>query len=98
MEQKGRIRVAIVGSGMAGLVTAYLINGDAQSRYAVTLFEGASYANQQSFSPALVTLTQPRAMYSLWILLHFLFRTIIEDALTVLTSLCEHLPADSIKT
>lgn len=44
MEQKGQIRVAIVGSGMAGLVTAYLLNRDVQSRYAVTLFEAASVA------------------------------------------------------
>ncbi|KAJ9642533.1 hypothetical protein H2199_004914 [Coniosporium tulheliwenetii] len=44
MEQKDQIRVAIVGSGMAGLVTAYLLNRDVQSRYAVTLFEAASIA------------------------------------------------------
>lgn len=32
-------KVAIVGTGMAGLVTAYLLSRDEQTRYAVTLFE-----------------------------------------------------------
>ena len=38
--------VAVVGSGLAGLVTAYLLNQDPQRRFQVTLLEkvGASLA------------------------------------------------------
>ena len=32
-------RVAVVGSGMAGLTTAMLLNGDREGRYDVTVFE-----------------------------------------------------------
>jgi hypothetical protein len=32
-------RVAIVGTGLAGLTTAYLLHRDQQQRYAITLFE-----------------------------------------------------------
>jgi hypothetical protein len=32
-------RVAIVGSGLAGLVSAHLLHGDRQQRYAVKIFE-----------------------------------------------------------
>ena len=32
-------KVAVVGSGMAGLVTAYLLHHDLQQRYSVTVFE-----------------------------------------------------------
>jgi NADPH-dependent glutamate synthase beta subunit-like oxidoreductase len=32
-------RVAVVGSGMAGLVTAYLLNQDPEHRYLVEVFE-----------------------------------------------------------
>lgn len=39
METLKPIRVAIVGSGMAGLVTGFLINSDAQRRYEVEVFE-----------------------------------------------------------
>ena len=45
IEPKGQVRVAVIGSGMAGLVEAYLINQDVHSRYAVTLFEQASIAS-----------------------------------------------------
>ncbi|EON68880.1 hypothetical protein W97_08138 [Coniosporium apollinis CBS 100218] len=58
MEQKGQIRVAIVGSGMAGLVTAYLLNRDVQSRYAVTLFEAAS-GDVLSLDSASLTVPNP---------------------------------------
>ncbi|KAH7418956.1 hypothetical protein BKA64DRAFT_689981 [Cadophora sp. MPI-SDFR-AT-0126] len=34
-----KCRVAVVGSGMAGLVTAYLLNQDPESRYNVEVFE-----------------------------------------------------------
>lgn len=34
--------VAVVGSGMAGLVTAYLLHKDPHQRYAVKLFESVS--------------------------------------------------------
>jgi protoporphyrinogen oxidase len=39
MEPARKLRVAVVGSGMAGLVTAYLLHGDAEQRYDVTIFE-----------------------------------------------------------
>lgn len=32
-------RVAIIGTGLAGLSTAYLLQNDGHKRYAVTLFE-----------------------------------------------------------
>lgn len=32
-------RVAIIGTGLAGLSTAYLLHNDGHKRYAVTLFE-----------------------------------------------------------
>jgi 2-polyprenyl-6-methoxyphenol hydroxylase-like FAD-dependent oxidoreductase len=34
-----KCQVAIVGSGMAGLVTAYLLNQDPERRYNVEVFE-----------------------------------------------------------
>ena len=34
-------RVAIVGTGLAGLTTAYLLNSDEKKRYSITLFEQA---------------------------------------------------------
>lgn len=33
------ISVAVVGTGLAGLTTAYLLNNDVEERYKVTLFE-----------------------------------------------------------
>ena len=38
-EGQGRKTMAIVGSGMAGLVTAYLLQRDRQKRYDVEIFE-----------------------------------------------------------
>jgi predicted NAD/FAD-binding protein len=32
-------RVAVIGTGLAGLTTAYLLHHDKQKRYEVTLFE-----------------------------------------------------------
>ncbi|KAL7942727.1 hypothetical protein V8C42DRAFT_331744 [Trichoderma barbatum] len=37
----GKTRVAIIGTGLAGLTTAYLLQHDKQKRYQVTLFEQA---------------------------------------------------------
>lgn len=34
-----KTQVAIVGTGMAGLTTAFLLHNDPQKRYEVTLFE-----------------------------------------------------------
>lgn len=34
-----RQRVGVIGSGMAGLVTAYLLRTDASNRYEVEVFE-----------------------------------------------------------
>jgi predicted NAD/FAD-binding protein len=35
-------RVAIVGSGLAGLVSAHLLHGDKRKRYAIKIFESVS--------------------------------------------------------
>ncbi|KAL7268813.1 hypothetical protein RUND412_008544 [Rhizina undulata] len=40
-EPNNKIRVAVIGSGLAGLTTAYLLNGDGQQRYEVEVFEMA---------------------------------------------------------
>ncbi|KAF2493292.1 FAD/NAD(P)-binding domain-containing protein [Lophium mytilinum] len=50
MEKQKQLRVAIVGSGMAGLVTAYLLNQDPRQRYAVTLFEAGKVLSLDSAS------------------------------------------------
>jgi 2-polyprenyl-6-methoxyphenol hydroxylase-like FAD-dependent oxidoreductase len=38
-KSKAKQKVAIVGSGMAGLVTANLLHHDIHQRYSVTVFE-----------------------------------------------------------
>ncbi|KAJ3481520.1 hypothetical protein NLG97_g7802 [Lecanicillium saksenae] len=38
-DTEGQSSVAVVGTGLAGLTTAYLLNNDAEKRYKVTLFE-----------------------------------------------------------
>jgi 2-polyprenyl-6-methoxyphenol hydroxylase-like FAD-dependent oxidoreductase len=38
-KSKSKQKVAIVGSGMAGLVTAYLLHHDLHERYSVTILE-----------------------------------------------------------
>ncbi|KJZ77192.1 hypothetical protein HIM_03513 [Hirsutella minnesotensis 3608] len=45
-------RVAIIGTGLAGLTTAHLLNKDAQGRYRVTLFEQADSLSFDSASAA----------------------------------------------
>lgn len=44
-----KCRVAVVGSGMAGLVTAYLLNQDPEHRYQVEVFEIVGFFSD--FSP-----------------------------------------------
>ncbi|KAH8811179.1 hypothetical protein F5884DRAFT_267145 [Xylogone sp. PMI_703] len=45
VKSKAKQRVAIVGSGMAGLATAHLLNHDVHQRYSVTVFEsGESFS------------------------------------------------------
>ncbi|KAF2431144.1 hypothetical protein EJ08DRAFT_587854 [Tothia fuscella] len=39
MDGKRQVRVAVVGSGLAGLCTAFLLHQDSEKRYSVTLFE-----------------------------------------------------------
>lgn len=48
METKRPVRVAIVGSGMAGLVSAYLLQRDPRQRYAVKVFESVCFASYGS--------------------------------------------------
>ncbi|EGY21276.1 uncharacterized protein VDAG_02800 [Verticillium dahliae VdLs.17] len=50
-DKRPPIRVAIIGTGLAGLTTAHLLQSDDQNRYAVTLFE---QANGLSFDSASV--------------------------------------------
>jgi protoporphyrinogen oxidase len=38
-DMRSRARVAVIGSGMSGLVTAYLLNQDPENRYDVEVFE-----------------------------------------------------------
>jgi len=48
-QPREKLKVAIVGSGMAGLTTAYLLNRDLRKRYAVTIFEtGNTFALDQA--------------------------------------------------
>ena len=47
----GSIHVAVVGSGMAGLVVAYLLQRDPQCRYTVTVFECVWHKVTRSVSP-----------------------------------------------
>ncbi|KAF2812593.1 FAD/NAD(P)-binding domain-containing protein [Mytilinidion resinicola] len=49
-QKQKQLRVAIVGSGMAGLVTAYLLNQDPRQQYAVTLFEAGKVLSLDSAS------------------------------------------------
>lgn len=39
---KVKIRVAVIGSGLAGLTTAYLLARDTEKRYSVEIFETVS--------------------------------------------------------
>jgi len=39
MNNNGQKQVAVIGSGMAGLVVAYLLQRDVKRRYAVTVLE-----------------------------------------------------------
>lgn len=41
------IRVAVVGSGLAGLTTAYLLKNDARKRYEVTLLDQVNLNENQ---------------------------------------------------
>lgn len=52
-EGQGRKTMAIVGSGMAGLVTAYLLQRDRQKRYDVEIFETVNNLFFFSSIPAL---------------------------------------------
>lgn len=54
-------RVAIVGSGMAGLVTAYLLNQDVHQRYAVSLFESGEQLALDSASLSVSSPTQEKS-------------------------------------
>ncbi|EXF83622.1 hypothetical protein CFIO01_00764 [Colletotrichum fioriniae PJ7] len=53
MDREVPLRVAVVGTGLAGLTTAYLLQNDRQQRYAVTLFERAESLSFDSASVAI---------------------------------------------
>jgi len=44
-----QLRVAIVGSGLAGLVSAYLLHNDPQQRYAVKVLESVGFLSETHF-------------------------------------------------
>ncbi|KAL0940506.1 uncharacterized protein CTRU02_203269 [Colletotrichum truncatum] len=52
MSGEAPIRVAVVGTGLAGLTTAYLLQSDEKQRYTVTLFEQAETLSFDSASVA----------------------------------------------
>ncbi|KAF4776195.1 hypothetical protein HER10_EVM0004247 [Colletotrichum scovillei] len=58
MSPQAPLRVAVVGTGLAGLSTAYLLQNDEQQRYAVTLFE---QAESLSFDSASVAVREDRS-------------------------------------
>ncbi|KXH51287.1 hypothetical protein CNYM01_05221 [Colletotrichum nymphaeae SA-01] len=58
MSRQAPLRVAVVGTGLAGLSTAYLLQNDEQRRYAVTLFE---QAESLSFDSASVAVREDRS-------------------------------------
>ncbi|KAF4805998.1 hypothetical protein CGCSCA5_v014825 [Colletotrichum siamense] len=53
MGQEAPQRVAVVGTGLAGLTAAYLLQNDEEQRYAVTLFEQAESLSFDSASVAI---------------------------------------------
>ncbi|KXH51839.1 hypothetical protein CSAL01_06298 [Colletotrichum salicis] len=53
MGREDPLQVAVVGTGLAGLTTAYLLQNDKQGRYAVTLFEQAESLSFDSASVAI---------------------------------------------
>ncbi|KAJ4256255.1 hypothetical protein NW762_009335 [Fusarium torreyae] len=56
-DDSSKCRVAIIGTGLAGLTTAYLLQGDERKRYGVTLFEQAGHL---SFDSASVTISNDK--------------------------------------
>lgn len=48
MTEEKKKTVAVVGSGLAGLVTAYLLHNDPQQRYQVRLLEQVRIYGRQS--------------------------------------------------
>ncbi|KAF5511554.1 hypothetical protein CGCS363_v002526 [Colletotrichum siamense] len=53
MDREAPQRVAVVGTGLAGLTAAYLLQNDEEQRYAVTLFEQAESLSFDSASVAI---------------------------------------------
>lgn len=57
MIETARERVAIIGTGLAGLTTAHLLQNDPKKRYAVTLLEQVGHSrNQQTQIPSAMNL------------------------------------------
>ncbi|KAH8428818.1 uncharacterized protein LDX57_006497 [Aspergillus melleus] len=54
-QEPGRKRIAVVGSGMAGLISAYLLRTDRRGRYDVEIFEMQDHLSLDSASYTLTT-------------------------------------------
>jgi len=62
MERKGQKRVAVVGSGMAGLATTYLLHREVEQRYAVTVFEESKSLSLDSASVSISSRSSPSSI------------------------------------
>jgi NAD(P)H-nitrite reductase large subunit len=98
MEPARQLRVAVVGSGMAGLVTAYLLHRDAEQRYDVTILEEVPLARPYWLLLLLVLTEDNRASDYLSMLPLCQFRTLLAAVRTESIFLCEHSLAASIAT
>ena len=99
MEPARQLKVAVVGSGMAGLVTAYLLYWDREQRYDVTIFEEVPLARPSWLLLLLLALTEEkRAREYLSMLPLCQYRTLLVDVWTESIFLCERSLAASIAT
>lgn len=95
IESKQPIQVAIVGSGMAGLLTAFLLSRDPYTKYSVKIFESVRiYDMESNFS----RLTHCRGSLCHSIPLLSRFPMHLRCPPIALIYPCEHLPEDTIRT
>lgn len=95
MEKGRQQHVAVVGSGMAGLVIAYLLHNDAKQRYAVTVLEEVKLLLRKSVYVFWTVLTAIREINFPWIRLPYHF-PIVTAPMYGSTFLCARSLADTI--